>query len=66
MQLRGPAGADFDLAVRDGEGALLGTSRSIGPRESVAVTVCGEARLRAIVIRDGRQGGRFDLIVRRP
>jgi hypothetical protein len=66
VRLRGPARANFNLALRDRAGRLLRASRRAGSRERLTYLICGQARVRAVVSRAGRGGGRFELIVRRP
>ena len=65
VALRGRRGADLDLLLRDAEGRLLADSRRRGSAERLNFTVCGQARMRAVVVSEGR-GGPFTLVVRRP
>ncbi|MFN8160260.1 MAG: hypothetical protein U0R52_04340 [Solirubrobacterales bacterium] len=65
LRLRGPAGADYGLALHDASGHLLASSDRPGPAESLRFTVCGQARLRAVVSRDSGSGP-FELTALRP
>ena len=65
LGLKAPAGADFDLALRDRAGRILGLARRSGRREGLNFTICGQAKVRAVVSRVSG-GGPFRLTVRRP
>ena len=66
LGLHGPPLAEFDLLLRDRKGNLLAASHNIGANEFIHYTICGQARLRAVVKRNGPVGGPFRLVVRRP
>ena len=66
LGLHGPRGAQLDLVLRDRRGTLLAESNGPGSDEFIHYTVCGQARLRAVIKSDGRGGGPFRLVVRRP
>jgi hypothetical protein len=66
LRLHGPSRAEFDLLLRDRQGRLLQASRGLGSSETINFSVCGQARLQAIVKRAGRGSGPFSLVVRRP
>ncbi len=65
LGLNVPRGADYDLALRDRAGRLLGVDQGSGRHEGLNFTVCGQARVNAVVSRVSG-GGRFKLTVRRP
>jgi hypothetical protein len=65
LGLKAPAGADFDLALRDRAGRILGFAKGAGRREGVHFTICGQARVNAVISRV-HGGGSFRLTVRRP
>jgi hypothetical protein len=66
VRLRADPGTQLDLLLRDRRGRVLAASRAPGSREEVNFTVCGQARLRAVVERTGAGAGAFALVVRRP
>ena len=66
LRLEGPSRPDFDLLLRDRRGRVLRSSNGIDSAERVNYTVCGTSRLRAVVKRSGRGGGRFRLTILRP
>jgi hypothetical protein len=66
LGLHGPPGAELDLLLRDRKGKLLAASPDAGADQFIHYTICGQARLRAVVKRDGPGGGPFRLVVRRP
>ena len=63
LGLKTPLGANYDLALRDRAGRLLGEGR--GRHEGLNFTICGQARVEAVVSRVSG-GGKFRLTVRRP
>ncbi len=65
LGLKEPAGADFGLALRDRAGRVLRSASGSGPHETVNYTICGQARVKAVIIR-AHGGGSFRLTVRRP
>lgn len=65
LRLNSPAGADFDLILRDIGGRVLRSSRSPRPVEAINYTVCGQARVKASVIH-ASGSGRYRLVVKRP
>jgi hypothetical protein len=66
----GPAGGPglgYELAIRNGSGKVLRSSREgVSFRNRLDYTVCGQARLRVAVLATGRPGRRFELTVERP
>jgi hypothetical protein len=66
----GPAGGPglgYELAIRNGSGKVLRSSREgVSFRHRLDYTVCGQARLRVEVLATGRPGKRFQLTVQRP
>ena len=65
LGLKAPARADFSLALRDRAGRVLRSSSGSGSHEKVNYTICGQAKVKAVVTRV-HGGGNFRLTVRRP
>lgn len=65
LRLSAPAGADFDLVLRDRGGRVLRSSDGPGSGEALNYTLCGHAQVRVSVLRVSG-GGRYRLIVKRP
>ena len=65
LGLKAPAGADYDLALRDRAGRVLDLAKGSGRREGLNFTICGQAKVKAVVSRVSG-GGSFRLTVRRP
>jgi hypothetical protein len=63
--LRGPGGANLDLALLKRSGKRLRASTRSGSREHIGYTVCGVRKFKARV-EARRGGGRYRLIVKRP
>ena len=63
--LKAKARADYSLALRDHAGRVLRAASGSGPHEKVNYTICGQARVKAVVTRV-HGGGTFRLTVRRP
>lgn len=63
----GEPGLGYELAIRNGAGKPLRSSRQgISARHRLDYTVCGQSRLRVAVRATGRTGERFQLTVQRP
>ena len=65
VRLTGAARGRLDLILRDRQGRLLAESHRRGSTEQLGFTICGQTRLRAVVV---SRGGRADyaLVIRRP
>ena len=65
LGLSSSAGVDFDLVLRDNGGRVLRSSESPGPSEAIDYTICGQAKVKASVVRI-TGSGRFRLLIKRP